>query len=130
MAYSYNTLVHSSICIAPFDLVVTNLPGPLILKRMPGFRGASTHRDKQAQFRAHVRALISDARTDLVPSQDRCKQNFNVCVRPLIPIPTGDHVFLQMAALRTMIVPAGVDAMGCNFVLADRSALLLIPPTP
>ena len=42
MAYAYNTQVHASMMVPPFDLVVTNPPDPMIIKRDDTMTSTST----------------------------------------------------------------------------------------
>ena len=97
VASLYSTQIHSSAPIAPFDLVLHEPTSPLILQCITSFGGAPTHRHRDVQFRANIRALFEEARTSLSESQNRCKSNFNSRMRSVAPIHTSYDVYIERA---------------------------------
>ena len=76
VAYAFNTQVHASTMVPPFDLVVTNPPEPLIIKREESMSAASTPIEARKRFLQHVQTLVCEARESLAASQDRYKADF------------------------------------------------------
>lgn len=77
MTYAYNTQVHPSIRVAPFDLVLLRPPGPLLLKRELSVHDAQDPRAVKDQFTQAVRRLIDMSAESLKESQQRYKKNFD-----------------------------------------------------
>jgi len=95
VTYAYNTQVHSSTRVPPFDLVVTSPPPPMILERIPRYESSMGHRQERSRFRKYIRSLVTDAKTHLLNSQAAYKDAFDSRINPLLPAVRGDWVFVE-----------------------------------
>ena len=95
LAYAYNTQSHPSLGVAPFQLVLSNPPQPLTMRREETHEDAPDPRKQVEQFQAAVRKLAQTASKKLTLAQTRYKRNFDARVRPLIQANTGDWVYVS-----------------------------------
>lgn len=95
VTYAYNTQVHSSTKVPPFDLIVTSPPGPMILERIPKYQASVGHRQERSRFRKYIKSLVADAKENLQRSQAAYKDAFDSRIRPLKPAMAGDWVYIE-----------------------------------
>ena len=97
VTYAYNTQVHSSTRVPPFDLVVTRPPQSMVIERTPELAQPTSARSEARRFKAHVKSLVAEARSQLATSQERYKASFDARINPLKPARAGDWVFVERA---------------------------------
>ena len=97
ITYAYNTQVHSSTRVPPFDLVVTQPPPPMVIERTPELAQGVSARTEARRFKAHIKSLVAEARSQLAASQARYKAHFDARINPLMPAQVGDWVFVERA---------------------------------
>ena len=98
LTYAYNCQPHSSSQIAPFELVLSNPPGPpgLSMDAMPQRTGLS-QADFRADWQAWLRELMDSADAELKKAQERYKRNFDNRVRPMrMALRPGSYAFLRI----------------------------------
>ena len=96
LTYAYNTQIHSSTGVAPFQLVLSRLPGSVVIRQEPELEDGERRPKKFAQeFIKAVRELSDNAAIKLRQAQDRYKKNFDKKVRPLQHAYAGDWVYLS-----------------------------------
>ena len=83
LTYAYNCQPHSSTKIAPFELVLSNPPGPTVLDftAMPK-KTTQSKRDFRAQWQDWLRTMLDSADAALDQAQTRYKRNFDQRIRP------------------------------------------------
>lgn len=95
LAFAYNTQVHRSTGVAPFDLVLSRPPGSVTIKPEKDMHDAPPPSHAKAQFVAHMRRLVQQSRGVLAKAQGRYKRDYDKRVRPQAPITAGDRVYLE-----------------------------------
>ena len=94
LAYAYNTQTHPTLGVAPFNLVLSNPPQPLTLRREITHEDKPEPRAQVDQFQAAVRDLAAKVSKKLNSAQRRYKRNFDARVRPLPQATTGDWIYV------------------------------------
>ena len=96
LAYAYNTQVHSSLGVTPFQLVFSRPPGSVVLQQEPVLENGE-RRPKRflKRFMESVRDLAAGAAAKMKKAQARYKKNFDKKVRPLLHAYDGDWVYLS-----------------------------------
>lgn len=86
LAFAYNTQVHRSTGVAPFDLVLSRPPGPITIKADKEMDIGKPHGHAKSQFVTQLRRLVQQSRVTLAEAQARYKRDFDKRVRPQGPI--------------------------------------------
>ena len=96
LTYAYNTQVHTSIGVTPFQLVLSRPPGSVVLRQEPNYEdGENRPRLFLKRFTAAVKELAAGATEKLTKAQERYKRDFDKRVRPLTHAKTGDMVYVS-----------------------------------
>ena len=96
VTYAYNTQVHRTTNIAPFELVLAQAPGSLALQAEPKLEEFSSSRAYYLKWQSWLESLMRSADKSLRKEQGRYKRNFDVRLRrPKYDIPAGCYVFLR-----------------------------------
>ena len=94
LTYAYNTQAHPSLGVSPFELVLSNPPPSLTMKRDESHENAPEARKQVEQFQAAVRKLAQTATKRLHSAQHKYKRNYDEKVRPLHQPSTGDWIYI------------------------------------
>ena len=94
LTYAYNTQVHSSTGVSPFDLVVSRPIKSAAIRDELGHEDIPRARDKVEQFRRAVKALADGAGEKMAAAQARYKRDHDKRVRPIEQAKTGDWVYI------------------------------------
>ena len=94
ITFGYNTQVHSSTGLAPFELVLSRPPGPVAMRTSGALNGTEP-RELKERFLRHLRGLMHRATSTLQRQQARYKKNYdkNVVSRA-VPV-AGNYVYLR-----------------------------------
>ena len=85
LTYAHNTQVHSSLGVAPFQLVLSRPTGSVVIKKEPVLdEGGRTPREFLKRFMSAVKKLSEGAVVKLNKSQKRYKRDFHPRIRPLM----------------------------------------------
>ncbi len=95
LAFAYNTQVHPSLGLSPFELVLSSPPRPLTLRPEASYEGSVKRRQMLQQFQDSIRRLTEKASHNLPRAQLQYKRNFDERVRPVGQPTTGDMVYLR-----------------------------------
>ena len=96
VTYAYNTQVHPTTNIAPFELVLARAPGSLALQAEPKLETFSSSRAYYLKWQSWLESLMRSADKSLRKEQARYKRNFDSRLRkPKYDIPVGSYVFLR-----------------------------------
>jgi transposase InsO family protein len=99
LTYGYNTRIHSSLGLAPFELVLSRPPPPLSMETPePGNDNPTREFPESAKLRflARLRGLMPLARQQLADAQERYKKNFDRTVREKNnELSVGDWCYLR-----------------------------------
>eukprot|EP00171_Calliarthron_tuberculosum_P008354 IDg8354t1 len=93
--FAYNTQVHRSTGVAPFDLVLSRPPGPITMKVEQSLEDSKSHGHAKLQFLAQMRRLVGQSQATLAKAQARYKRDFDKRVRPSAHIEVGDQIYLE-----------------------------------
>ena len=105
VTYAYNTQVHRSTGVAPFDLVLSRPPAqPLVDQELLEHEPVSHPKDRRVQvsqvkqdFLERLASAIDKARRNLERSQERYKRNFDARIRQrLANLKPGDYVYREI----------------------------------
>ena len=94
LTYAYNTQVHPSLGVTPFQLVLSRPPGSAIIRQEPAYRDERKPKTYVEQFRQAIKELAAGASPRLRAAQNQCKRNFDKRVRPLHHADAGDWVYI------------------------------------
>ena len=94
LTYAYNTQVHPTTGVALFELILSNPPKPLTIRREPSHKDAVEPRRLQDQFQNAMKILQARAVKQMHRAQSRYKRNFDKSIRPLQPAGAGDWVYI------------------------------------
>ena len=95
ITYAYNCQPQESTAIAPFDLVLSNPPGPLALEAQPS--QPTSAKDFKSKWKAWLEKALTETRDPLSKAQERYKRNYDRRLRrDLENIKAGDFVFLRV----------------------------------
>ena len=94
LTYAYNTQVHPSLGVTPFQLVLSRPPGSTIIRCEPVYEDGKKPREYVAQFQQAVKKLAAGAAEKLQVAQQRYKDGFDKRVRPLTQAIAGDWVYI------------------------------------
>jgi Integrase zinc binding domain/Integrase core domain/Chromo (CHRromatin Organisation MOdifier) domain len=98
LTFGYNSQVHASSGIAPFDLVLSRPPASLSVERSEGLEGNAPADEKQ-RFLQRLKGLVPLAQDRLREAQRRYKLAFDRSVRPKNKdVTKGGWVFLRREA--------------------------------
>jgi Chromo (CHRromatin Organisation MOdifier) domain/Integrase core domain len=99
LTYGYNTRIHSSLGLAPFELVLSRPPPPLSMETPEPENDNSTMgmpESAKLRFLARLRGLMPLARQQLADAQERYKKNFDRTVREKNnELSVGDWCYLR-----------------------------------
>ena len=96
VTYAYNTQVHRTTNIAPFELVLARAPRSLALQAEPTLEEFSSSRAYYLKWQSWLESLMRSADKSLRKEQGRYKRNFDARLRrPKYDIPSGSYVFLR-----------------------------------
>lgn len=96
LTYAYNTQVHKTTGLAPFELVLSRPPTHLALEKIPEQGPETTAKDTYGIWLSRLRSLMSTARKEMHASQARYKRDFDKKVRlPRERITKGVRVFVR-----------------------------------
>lgn len=96
--FAYNTQVHRSTNMAPFNLFLSQSP-PSVAIQAETTPSESFSRDQaRLQFLSQIRKLVTQSRSSLAKAQEKYKKYFDRHVRPLAKVATGDMVYLERQA--------------------------------
>lgn len=71
LVFAYNTQVHRSTGVAPFDLVLSRPPGPVTIKNESNLCDETPSEHARAQFVANMRRVVQQSRRVLMKAQAR-----------------------------------------------------------
>ncbi|CDF38512.1 unnamed protein product [Chondrus crispus] len=93
---SYNTQVHRTTNITPFELVLARAPRSIALQVQPTLENFSSSRAYYMKWQSWLESLMRGADKSLRKEQARYKRNFDARLRnPQYEIPPGSYVFLR-----------------------------------
>ncbi|CDF36784.1 unnamed protein product [Chondrus crispus] len=96
VTFAYNTQVHRTTNIAPFELVLARAPRSIALQAQPSLEGFSSNRAYYLKWQSWLESLIKGAGKSLRKEQARYKRNFDARLRKSkYDIPSGSYVFLR-----------------------------------
>ena len=94
ITFAYNTYVHRSTKVAPFDLELSRPQPTLNLKIEPGIVTTINAKQFPNRWKKWLKGLISAAKTEMDKTQQRYKRNFDKSVRlPAQDLQKGRFVF-------------------------------------
>ena len=94
LVFAYNTQVHRTTGLTPFELILPRSPSPAILKPLPTLQGARPAEVRQ-RFLQRLRLMFDDANRKSSAEQQSYKQQFDAHVRSR-KLPTmGSYVYLR-----------------------------------
>jgi hypothetical protein len=95
LTFAYNCLIHTSLGLAPFELVLSRLPATLAVESPePGSENPPS--TVKLKFLEHLKDLLPMARRQLAEAQDRYKRNYDRRVRSKnSSLSEGSHVFVR-----------------------------------
>ena len=94
ITYAYDTQVHSSSGIAPFELVLSEPPQGSVLRKELSEETLKCPRSYKEQFREAIKRLAEVSAWNISRAQARYKRNFNKRVKPLNQAVTGNWVYI------------------------------------
>ena len=96
LTFAYNTQVHSTTGLSPFELVLSRRPPTLSLQAEPDVSGAITAKEYHVKWKTWLAALMSTAGHNLVKRQARYKRHMDKRTRPPTEvIEVGAQIFLR-----------------------------------
>ena len=96
VTYAYNTQVHRTTNIAPFELVLARAPRSLALQAQPSLETFSSSRAYYLKRQSWLESLMRSADKSLRKEQARYKRDFDARPhKPKYDIPSGSYVFLR-----------------------------------
>ena len=96
LTYAYNTQVHSTTQVAPFELVVSRKPPPLAIESQPTIQEVGDHATYKEKWKSWLSTLMSTAETAMKKVQNRYKANYDRRLRANAEIvKAGDRVFVR-----------------------------------
>ena len=95
LTFAYNTQVHSTTGVSPFELVLSRPPAALSMEAKPELQGLSAS-ELRLRWKQRLEALINTASAGLRRTQRRYKRNFDRRLRNSNEDPKpGSYVFLR-----------------------------------
>lgn len=91
----YNTQVHRSTGIAPFDLELSRSPPSVAIQAEKSLSETFSLGQARLHFLSQMHMFVAQSRTTLAKAQARYKKYFDKRVRPRARISTGDRVYLE-----------------------------------
>ena len=96
LTFAYNTQVHRSAGISPFELVLSRRPRTLSLQAEPDISAVKTAREYHAKWKSSLSALMNTASRNLAKLQARYKPDMDKRTHPPGEVITkGSQVFLR-----------------------------------
>lgn len=95
VAYAYNTQVHKTTGLTPFELVLSRPPPPTFLKREPNSTGAMEPRLERRRFTKQIQSFTAVAAARTKSAQLRYKRDHDARIKPLQAPQPGDQVYVQ-----------------------------------
>ncbi|CDF34164.1 unnamed protein product [Chondrus crispus] len=93
---AYNTQVHRTTNMAPFELVLARAPRSIALQAQPSLEGFSSNRAYYLKWQSWLESLMKGADRSLRKEQARYKRNFDARLcKPQYEIPPWSYVFLR-----------------------------------
>ena len=94
LSYAYNTQIHTSTGVSPFQLVVSRPPGCSAIRDDLGYKDEPRARDYVETFRRSIKSISEDADKRLAAAQLRYKSSYDAKVRPIEQSHVGDWVYI------------------------------------
>ena len=96
VTYAYNTQVHRTTNIAPFELVLARAPRSIALQARPQLEQFGSPIAYYLKWQSGLKSLMKTANRSLRKEQARYKRNFDARLRkPKYDISVGSYVFLR-----------------------------------
>ena len=96
VTFAYNTQVHRTTNIAPFELVLARAPRNIALQAQPHLEQFGSSRAYYLKWQSWLESLMRTANKNIRKEQARYKRNFDARLRkPKYDIPVGSYVFLR-----------------------------------
>ena len=95
LTFAYNCRIHTSLGLAPFELVLSR-PPPTLAVESPEPGNDNPPSTVKLKFLEHLKGLLPMARRKLAEAQDRYKRNYDRRVRPKNnSLSEGSHVYVR-----------------------------------
>ena len=96
ITFAYNSQVHRTTNLAPFELVLARAPKSLAVQAQPVLEEFNSARQYHLKWQSWLSSLMTTARKSLHKEQARYKRNFDARLRkPAYEVPVGSYVFLR-----------------------------------
>lgn len=98
LTYAYNTQVHATTDMPPFDLFISRPPPPSFVRREPSSADAPEPRLERLRFIKDLRRLTAMAASKSIKANSRYKKQYDARIKPLNTPKVVDSVYIRREA--------------------------------